>query len=65
MSWSNEWQLPISNAKSNLFVIGKHVDATFTLDGTSPLGTVSSVLSLGITLQHDLDFSSHIHNIVT
>ena len=65
MSWSNEWQLPISNAKSNIFVIGKPVDATFTLDGTSPLGTVSSVLSLGITLEHDLDFSSHIHNIVT
>ena len=65
MSWSNEWQLPISNAKSNIFVNGKPVDATFTLDGTSPLGTVSSVLSLGITLEHDLDFSSHIHNIVT
>ena len=65
MSWSIEWQLPISNVKSNLFVIGEPVDATFTLDGISPLGTVSSVLSLGVTLEHDLDFSSHIHNIVT
>ena len=66
MSWSNEGQLPISNVKSNLFVIGsKPVDATFTPDGTSPLGTVSSVLSIGITLEHDLDFSYHIYNIAT
>ena len=48
MSRSIEWQLPISKVKSHIFVFGKPIDATFTLDGTSPMGSVTSVLSLGL-----------------
>ena len=65
MSWSSDWQLSVSKVKSNLSVIGKPVNTSFTLDGTSTLNTVSSVRSLGITIEHDLNFKSHIQDIVS
>jgi len=46
-------------------IIGKPVNTSFTLDGTSTLNTVSSVRSLGITIEHDLNFKSHIQDIVS
>ena len=62
--WSNTWQLSISTVKSSILLLGKGSNDFF-LSGAAPINVVDNVRSLGITLDRDLNFKLHIHEIVT
>ena len=62
--WSITWQLPISHSKCNILVLGRHaLNQPFSIyDVTVP--TVDFNLDLGVTVDSDLKFTTHITNIV-
>ena len=65
--WSITWQLSISNPKCSLFQIGSHfnhsLDFPFTLNNT-PLSKIKTVRDLGILVDDNLKFNSHINEII-
>ena len=69
VKWSAEWQLPINIKKCSFVTINRseshttHTASDYYLDG-SPLVKSSSVMDLGIEINSDLSFQSHIGSIV-
>jgi len=70
VEWSAEWQLPINIKKCSVLTINRsesHKTLTasnYYLDG-SPLVKSTSVMDLGIKINSDLSFQSHIGSIVS
>ena len=69
VKWSAEWQLPIDIKKCSIITINRpeshttHTASDYYLDG-SPLVKSSSVMDLGIKINSDLTFQSHIGSMV-
>ena len=63
--WSVVWQLQISYSKCHTLTLGHTTTNQNLLISQTPISTVSSIVDLGITIDPDLNFKKHIHNIVT
>ena len=62
--WSITWQLPISHSKCNILVLGRHaLNQPFSISDVI-VPTVDFNLDLGVTVDSDLKFTTHITNIV-
>jgi hypothetical protein len=65
--WSEQWQLSISNKKTNIMLISLHNNASndfrFYIGG-SPVNTVDKMKDLGVTVDSRLRFTMHINQIV-
>jgi hypothetical protein len=67
VNWSADWQLPINIKKCSVLTINRseiHTSHVYYLDG-SPLAKSTSVMDLGIEINSDLSFQSHIGSIVS
>ena len=70
VKWSVEWQLPININKCSVISINRsgtqktRTARDYYLDGT-PLAKSTSVIDLGIEINSDLSFQSHIGSIVS
>ena len=68
--WSFDWQLPINIKKCSVISINRsdtqttHTARDYYLDG-SPLAKSTSIMDLGIEINSDLSFQSHIGSIVS
>jgi low affinity Fe/Cu permease len=67
LKWSTEWQLPINIAKCSVLTI--NMSETLTARdyylGGSPLIKSTSVMDLGISINSNLSFQSHISSIIS
>ena len=62
--WSVLWQLQISQSKCHTLTLGPTTtDQTLFISHT-PISITSSIVDLGITIDPDLNFKKHIHDIV-
>ncbi len=63
--WSNRWQLEISYKKCNVIYISKHgkPSTSMQLNG-SPLAVLVEVRDLGVIVDSELSFHSHINKMV-
>ena len=60
--WSMTWKMPFNTSKCEVIVFGKpSVDPHYTLNGI-PLRCVEETKYLGVIIQSDLNFDSHIHD---
>src|SRR6266536_1582890 len=63
--WSQTWQLSISYTKCNYTILGHNTNhINFTLDN-HPLAQVAVVKDLGISIDSQLKFQTHINEIVS
>jgi len=65
VTWSNEWQLPVSVSKCSILAIGcTYGGIYYHLNGTE-VPQNSICCNLGVTIMSDLPLSQHITEIVT
>ena len=63
-SWASIWQIKISYEKCNILNLNTKTHPTFYFTDI-PICPVDSIRDLGVLVQADLKFNTHIHNIVT
>src|SRR5260221_5406214 len=63
-AWSLLWQLKISYSKCNIFILGQSTLSPFYFHN-SAIMQVNSIKDLGITIDSDLKFDTHINTTVT
>ena len=62
-SWASIWQIKISYEKSNILNLNTKIHPSFYFTDI-PILPVDSMRDLGILVQADLKFNTHIHNII-
>jgi hypothetical protein len=62
--WSQTWQMTISHSKCNILTIGHSRDHNQYFIDTNRIAKVEFTRDLGVTVDHELKFHSHINNIV-
>ena len=62
--WSQTWQMTISHSKCNILTMGHSRDHNQYFIDTNRIAKVEFTRDLGVTVDHELKFHSHINNIV-
>jgi len=62
--WSVTWQLQISQSKCHTLTLGPTTTGQTLFISHTPISITSSIVDLGITIDPDLNFKKHIHDIV-
>ena len=62
--WSVTWQLQISHSKCHILTLGPATINQNLFISQTPISVTPSIVDLGITIDPDLNFKKHIHDIV-
>ena len=63
-TWSVTWQLQISHSKCHTLTLGPATINQTLFISQTPISVTPSIVDLGITIDPDLNFKKHIHDIV-